>query len=117
MIQVPVDQQLKKRVEKRAENDGFSSLQQLIRLVLAKYDSGRLEVGMHEVAPVKLSPAAIKRYDKMTGDFKKGRNIFVAESVEDLMDQLNGVKNPVPFKVSKALPKKDISKQRVGQSL
>lgn len=90
MIQVPVNPQLKKRIEKRAESDGFTSLQQLIRLVLAKYDSGRLEVDVRRVESVQLSPAAIKRYNKMDQDMASGKmKLKSFNSVEELMKDLN----------------------------
>lgn len=89
VIQVPVDPQLKKRAEKRAESDGFSSLQQLIRLVLAKYDSGRLEIGVRQIEPIKLSPKAARRYKRIEEDYKRGKNIRTAYSVDELMRQLN----------------------------
>lgn len=55
---------------------------------------GRLEsavFGKKEQFPaeyVKLSPRAKKRYKKMEEDFKKGKNFYVAESMEDLLKEL-----------------------------
>ncbi len=43
-----------------------------------------------EPEAVQLSPKAIKRYNKITEDFKKGKNVYTAKSVDDLMDQLHG---------------------------
>lgn len=117
MIQTPVTRDLRKKAEKKAEKDGFSSIQQVIRFFLAKYTAGELEVGIKEqFPPVQLSARAIKRYDRMTEDYEKGKNIFVAENVQDLMDQLNGVKDPVPFKISKAIPRKNIPKKGTRRS-
>lgn len=118
IIQVPVNPALKNRVEKKAENSGFSSVQQLIRLFLTRYASGEIKVGFEErVLPVQLSKRAIRRYNKIDKDYKKGKNIFVAESVDDLMNQLNGNKAPVPFKVSKTLQRKNFSKSAISQSV
>lgn len=118
ILQTPVDPSLRKAAEKKAEKDGFSSVQQVVRKFLNDYAKGKLEISFEErFPPVELSQKAVKRYDKMTEDFKKGRNIFVAENVEDLMDQLNGVKDPIPFKVSKTLQRKGVSKQITRRSL
>lgn len=106
IIQVPINPELKTSVEKKAKKDGFTSLQQVVRLFLSRYNSGRLEVGFEEqFPPVQLSARAIKRYDKMNDDFEKGKNVYIADSVDDLMDQLHGRKRPVPYKVSKSLQK------------
>lgn len=88
MIQVPVSPQFRNKVEKKAKTDGFSSVQQLIRLVLSKYESGHLEVGFREAEPIKLSPEAKKRYKRMEEDFEKGKNIRTAHGVNELMHQL-----------------------------
>lgn len=38
---------------------------------------------------VKLSPRAKKRYQRMEEDFKKGKNFYVAENVNKLIEELN----------------------------
>jgi len=90
IIQVPVNPALKKRVEKKAESDGFSSVQQLIRLVLAKYDRGSLEVNIQEqLPPVQLSEKAIRRYNKIDRDIASGKiKLKSFDSVDELMKDL-----------------------------
>ena len=90
IIQVPVNPALKKRVEKKAESDGFSSVQQLIRLVLAKYDRGSLEVNIGEqFPPVQLSEKAIRRYNKIDRDIASGKiKLKSFDSVDELMKDL-----------------------------
>ena len=90
IIQVPVNPALKKRVEKKAESDGFSSVQQLIRLVLAKYDRGSLEVNIQEqLPPVQLSKKAIRRYNKIDRDIASGKiKLKSFDSVDELMKDL-----------------------------
>lgn len=118
VIQTPVTSELRREAEKAAREQGYSSLQDAIRMYLRKLAKREIKVQLQEqFPPVQLSPKAIKRYDKMTEDFKKGRNIFIAENVDDLMDQLNGIKAPVPYKVSKTLRRKNISKQGVRRGL
>jgi len=90
IIQVPVNPALKKRVEKKAESDGFSSVQQLIRLVLAKYDRGSLEVNIQEqLPPVQLSKKAIRRYNKIDRDIASRKiKLKSFDSVDELMKDL-----------------------------
>ena len=90
IIQVPVNPALKKRVEKKPESDGFSSVQQLIRLVLAKYDRGSLEVNIQEqLPPVQLSEKAIRRYNKIDRDIASGKiKLKSFDSVDELMKDL-----------------------------
>jgi len=87
VLQVPVDSQLKQQAEKAAASQGFSSLQEAVRLFLAKLAEKRIELTFQET--VRLSPKAIKRYNKITRDIEAGRNVFVAKDVDDLMKQLN----------------------------
>lgn len=88
-LQVPMNQQLKIDAEKAALEQGFSSLQELVRVILSKYAQKKIEVNFEEV--VKLSPKAEKRYLKATKDFEEGKNIYSASSVKELMKQLNGI--------------------------
>ena len=87
-LQVPMNQQLKIDAEKAALEQGFSSLQELVRVILSKVAQNKIEVNLEEV--VKLSPKAEKRYLKATKDFEEGKNIYSASSVKELMKQLNG---------------------------
>lgn len=112
VIQTPVSSQLRKDAEKVAQEQGYSSLQDAIRMYLSKLARREVRVQLQEqFPPVQLSAKAIRRYNKIDEDYKKGKNIFVAGSVDDLMDQLNGVKDPVPYKVSKTLQRENFSRQ------
>lgn len=90
IIQVPINPVLKKNVEKKAQKDGFTSLQQVIRLFLSRYASGRLEVGFEEqFPPVQLSPKAIRRYNKIDRDIASGKvKLKSFNSVDELMKDL-----------------------------
>lgn len=96
ILQVPVSKTLRIKAAKSASQLGFSSLQEVVRLFMAKLASGGLEVTFTE--PVRLSPRAIKRYDKMLKEVKEGKNTYAARDVEDLMRQLNG--DTLPRQVS-----------------
>lgn len=72
VIQVPVSSEFRKEAEKEAERQGFSSLQDLVRLFLRKFIDRKLEVTFEEPA-VQLSPRAIKRYNKMIKEIESGK--------------------------------------------
>jgi antitoxin component of RelBE/YafQ-DinJ toxin-antitoxin module len=87
-LQIPMSKSLRNEATEVARDYGFSSLQEIIRVILVKLASKQLAIRVEEPA-VKLSKAAIKRYDKMYEDFKKGKNVFTAHSVEELMEDLH----------------------------
>lgn len=87
ILQVPIDISLRDQALKAAENLGFSSLQETIRVFLKKLASKSITVSFEETET--LSPAAEKRYVKMIEDYKKNRNIVHCENVEDFFKKLN----------------------------
>lgn len=90
VLQVPVDASLRKDAEKQALEQGFSSLQEAVRVFLKQLTKGVAGITFEREEAVQLSPRAIKRYDKMMRDIKSGKEkVYKAESVEDLMTQLN----------------------------
>lgn len=75
---------LKQRAESVATDYGFSSLQEIIRVILKKLASRSLNISITEAEEIThLSPAAEKRYKKAIEDIKKGRNIYKPKSTED----------------------------------
>ena len=96
ILQVPVSKDLRNQATLAANDMGFSSLQEAVRLFMAKLASGRVEVTFQE--PVQLSPRAVKRYEKMIQEMEQGKNTYVARDVKDLMRQLNG--DTLPRKIS-----------------
>lgn len=90
ILQVPVSKELKQKAENAATRQGFSSLQEPVRVFLTKLASNKLEVTIQET--VWLSQSAEKRYLKQTTDFEKNRNIISAKSVDELMAKLNANK-------------------------
>lgn len=90
VLQIPINRQLKNEAEQVAQAQGFSSLQEVIRVFLSKFAANKVEVTIQE--SVRLSEKSEKRYLKETLDFKKGKNIRSAKNVNELMSQLNGNK-------------------------
>ena len=91
VLQVPMTDTLKKKAEAVSVDMGFSSLQEVIRVLLTRFAKKeltlRVEDNVEEVAY--LSPAAEKRFKKAIEDIKAGRNITKTESVEELMTLLH----------------------------
>lgn len=90
ILQVPISRTLKNQAELVALDNGFSSLQESIRLFLAKLAKRSLQF---QIEPkdeyVKLSSSAIRRYAAMDKDFKNNRNVYQAKNVDDLMRYLH----------------------------
>ncbi len=80
---------LRDRAYKMAVDQGFSNLQEAMRVIMQKFSVGALHIGVYsEPEPVQLSAKAIKRYDRMTKDFENGKNFTTAKNVKELMAQL-----------------------------
>lgn len=88
-LQVPLPKSLKSNATSVAKEIGFSSLQDFVRLVLTKLAHRELTVEVMPAEYIKLSPAAKKRYAKMSEDFRIGRNIKGFDNIDDLMKYLN----------------------------
>jgi len=86
-LQIPMDLKLKVDAEKAALNQGFSSLQELVRVILSKVAQKKIEINVEQV--IILSKKADKRYEQAMKDFKEGKNVYSAKNVDDLMRQLN----------------------------
>lgn len=90
VLQVPMSPALRKEAEEQALQQGFSSLQEAVRIFLKKLARRETEVVFTEKFPsVQLSKRAMRRYDKQHEDFIKGKNIYSAKDIDDLMRQLN----------------------------
>jgi antitoxin component of RelBE/YafQ-DinJ toxin-antitoxin module len=86
ILQVPITQDLKISAENAAHEQGFSSLQEIVRVFLAKLAANKVAVTLESIV---LSDENEKRYLSMTGDFEKDKNIYTAQSIDDLLTQLN----------------------------
>jgi len=88
ILQVPLSKTLKRSAQEVANEYGFSSLQDLLRVILTKLSRRELIVSIEEPL-VHLSKKNEERYLKMTEDFKINHNIYHADSAEDLIKQLH----------------------------
>lgn len=88
ILQVPMSKTLRKQAAAVASDYGFSSLQEIVRVLLTKLSQRELSVSISEGEVVKLSPVVKKRYKIMTEDFKKGRNVYYAKDADDFLRQL-----------------------------
>ncbi|MBI2590394.1 MAG: hypothetical protein HYW33_00730 [Candidatus Blackburnbacteria bacterium] len=90
ILQTPVDPKLKKEAEKAAQEQGYSSLQEAVRVYLRKLANREVQTIIREqFPPVQLSPKATKRYDKITEGILSGKTKLkwfdnVDEFVKDL---------------------------------
>lgn len=87
ILQVPLNLQLKREAEKEAQEQGFSSLQEAIRVFLKKLSDKKINVSFEET--VALSEKSDRRYERIVKDYKEGRNIMQVGNVKDLMKKLH----------------------------
>lgn len=86
-----MNQQLKIDAEKAALEQGFSSLQEVLRVFMKKFASKNIGISFEEENVVHLSPKADRRYAKIMRDIESGKEkVYTAKNVDDLMKQLNG---------------------------
>lgn len=88
-LQVPMNKSLRDSAAAVAADYGFSSLQEVIRVLLNKLAKRQLSVNIEQFPAVKLSARNEKRYLKMEEDFKNGKNVLHAKDVDDFLRQLN----------------------------
>lgn len=86
ILQVPITQDLKINAENAAHEQGFSSLQEIVRVFLAKLAAKKVEVTLDSII---LSEKNENRYLNMTKDFETDKNVMTAQNVDDLLTQLN----------------------------
>ncbi len=87
ILQVPISQDLKISAEQEAISQGFSSLQELVRVFLSKIAAHKIEVTLQE--STRLSKKNEKRYLDITRDFELGKNTYSSDSVSDLVNKLH----------------------------
>jgi hypothetical protein len=87
ILQIPLSLPLKQDATFAAEEMGFSSLQELVRVILTKIAKKQLTLSIQDNVP--LSPTSEQRYSEIDQNFQNKKNIFTAHSLKELMDQLN----------------------------
>lgn len=86
ILQIPMAKSLKQSAQEVANEYGFTSLQDLLRVILTKLSRRELIVSIE--TSVHLSRKNEQRYTKMSKDFTTGKNIKGFSSVKDLMKDL-----------------------------
>lgn len=89
-VQIPTTKKLRDRAAKSAVEYGFSSLQEMLRLVMNKIANKEIKVSLEENVEY-LTPqedvVLEQRYKDFLKEEKKGKT-FEAHSVEEMMKQL-----------------------------
>lgn len=91
IVQVPMSKTLKEEALAAAELQGFSSLQEAIRVMLSKFARRELavQIGYPEE---RLSPRAERRYAKIIQDIKSGKEKTVSfDNTKDMMAYLHSL--------------------------
>jgi antitoxin component of RelBE/YafQ-DinJ toxin-antitoxin module len=87
-LQIPIRMTLKKSATEAALAQGFSSLQEAVRVFLKKLSEGSMNVSYIEKT-IQLSTKAIRRYNRMSKEIESRKGWHEAKDVDDLMKQLN----------------------------
>ncbi len=88
VLQIPIDASLRKAAEKTAFEQGFSSLQEITRIFLKQLAEKTISVNFEQT--IKLSPKAIKRYNKMIDDIESGKVKTPSfDNVDEMMKHLS----------------------------
>ena len=85
ILQVPITLDLRKKADQIAEEQGFSSIQEVVRVFLKRFATRR--VGVEFFPSTMLSSKNEKRYLEMIGQPEKMSKAF--STVSELMDDLN----------------------------
>lgn len=89
ILQIPMSKTLKNQAEMVSSDFGFSSLQELIRVLLNKLAKRELTISVQEAEEIKsLSKAAGRRYKKAVTDIIKDKNIYKPETPQDFLKML-----------------------------
>ncbi|MDP1722587.1 MAG: hypothetical protein Q8L37_05245 [Candidatus Gottesmanbacteria bacterium] len=83
IVQVPMTKTLKVQAEAVARDQGFSSVQEAIRLFLTKFARRELSVSIG-YPDEHLSPRAERRYAKIIQDIKSGKNVTKTDNLDQL---------------------------------
>lgn len=89
VLQVPLSKELKANAEKAAQDAGFSSLQEVLRVFMNKFANKKISLAFEEEVTY-LSPKAEKRYTRIMRDIENGKEkVYTAENADDLLEQLH----------------------------
>ena len=89
-LQIPLNKTLRDRAASHFLKQGYSSLQDAIRVFLTQAADKQIKVTFEQPV-VLLSAKAAKRYDHMIEEIESGKiKPFMANSVDELMAHLHG---------------------------
>jgi hypothetical protein len=89
ILQVPMKKELRDKATIAAKNNGFSSLQEAIRILLVKLAKKEITLRVEEKEE-QLSPRQIKKYNRIIEQIKNGTMKTIPfDSTKDLMDYLS----------------------------
>jgi hypothetical protein len=90
-LQIPLSETLRDDATRMAEKQGYSSLQEVVRLFLASYAAGKVRSDFVTTPDEPISLAAEKRLwqrkEELEAEIARGR-AFIARDGDDLLDQL-----------------------------
>ncbi len=90
IVQVPMTKNLKEKAEAVSSGMGFSSLQEIIRVLLTKLSKKEISFRIEETEEITyLSKAAEKRYKKAVEDIKTGKNIYKPKNKKEFFELLH----------------------------
>lgn len=90
IVQVPMNKDLKERAEVVSSDLGFSSVQEIIRVLLTKLSKKELSLRVEEAEEIKyLSPRAERKFKEAVKDIKAGRNVTKTKNVDELLELLH----------------------------
>ena len=90
IVQVPISKSFRDEMVEKANDLGFSSLQDLIRFTLTQIKNNLIVPKMVSIPTIQLSPKAATRYDKMAEELKTGKVKGKSfDNVADIMKYLN----------------------------
>lgn len=90
IVQVPMPKELKKKAEAVSADLGFSSMQEVIRVLLTKLSKKEFSLKVEETEEIThLSPASERKFRKAVEDIKAGRSIYKPKNKDEFFKLLN----------------------------
>lgn len=90
VLQIPLQPELKKAAEKRAESAGFSSLQEVVRVFLREYVDKKVQIQVNQIDDEPpLSAKAARRYARILKQIKAGRGVTKTNNLDELFTYLD----------------------------
>lgn len=83
-------EELKNKAEAVSSDLGFSSIQEVIRVLLTKLSKREFSLKVEEVEEITyLSAAAGRKFKKAVADIKAGRNVTKTKNIDELLSLLH----------------------------